>query len=437
MSDWSMSRWFDEQESEKTNHAQGQSPASVHHPAVADDIFASSQSAAWSMSDWMSGGTGFAPTRNAAYDERGNELPVSSQEESLVRARNQNTETSLLEDIGEGLIEGAKGAGRAAKEIGKGFVGLGSSAVRLAGTPLRMLGYDGLHRFADSIDAGYANWGADALRSVYGDTPDDWGFALGRAGEKVAGVAGSLGALGAAGKALGAAGAALKGAGYAKSAAVAANILPAMFGNDAAVRTYDAAIHAAEERGEQPNRAGALGLAAVNGAIHFFGFKAFEAQSLNKMLKMPENIESAMPKFLKAAQHEGSTFTALVDGVRNGMVKHIVAERAKGALKAGGIMGVQNFLSSIPTQLAEDGSVDFAKSLGEAWGGVGEGALMEGLMGGAAILRSRKAAADFIADCFYRDGYVIRDAQGRKVADVPPLTKTPEGRQFLIRQNRE
>ena len=325
------------------------------------------------------------------------------------------------------LEEGVKGAGRAVKAIGGGIVGLGSGAVRLAGTPVRALtGWDGLHRVADAIDSGYEDWGSEALASELPD--DDWGRVLGGFGEKIAGTAGSLAALGAGGKIASAAGAALKTAGHAKTAAVAANALPLMFGNDAAVRTYDTA----KENGSGTARA--LGLASVNGAIHYFGFKAFENQSLNKMLGMPQEMTAMMPGWANAARDGGArTFTELASGVRNGMFKYILAERAKGALKAGGIMGLQNFLSSVPTQMAEGagvGDVDWGRAVSEGVGGVEEGALMEGLMGGAAMLKTPKAARKFIADTYFRKGYDLPNGQ-----HVPGLLHSEEGRAFVMKQN--
>lgn len=377
-------------------------------------------------------------------------------------------EMGFWENVGQSLKEGARGAARAVKDVGEGFVGMASGAVRLAGTPIRALtGWDGLHRAADAMDSGYANWGADALMSDYGENPDGWGFALGRAGEKVAGVAGSLAGLGAAGRAVRVAGgltragraanaavqsaAKLKAAGKTAEAAqvmaslskgekvaetAMSNFLPAMFGNDAAVRTYDAAVRSAEERGEEPDKARALGLASVNGAIHFLGFKAFENQSLNKMLGMPQTMEVAMPAWANAARAgEANTFSGLVNGVRNGMFKYILAERAKGALKAGGIMGLQNFLSSIPTQMAEGaefGDVDWERAIKEGAAGVGEGALMEGLMGGAAALKTPAEAKRFISDVYFRKGYRLPDGQR-----VPGLLHSEEGRRFIAKQNPE
>lgn len=330
------------------------------------------------------------------------------------------------------LEEAAKGAGRAAKAIGGAFVGLGSGAVRLAGTPVRALtGWDGLHRVADAIDSGYEDWGSEALASELPD--DDWGRVLGGFGEKMAGTAGTLGAMAAGGglAKLGAAGkfgAASKAVGTAGAALQKS--LPLIFGNDAAVRTYDTA----KENGSGTARA--LGLASVNGAIHYFGFKAFENQSLNKMLGMPQEMTAMMPGWANAAREGGAkTFTELASGVRNGMYKYILAERAKGALKAGGIMGLQNFLSSVPTQMAEGagvGDVDWGRAVSEGVGGVEEGALMEGLMGGAAALKTPKAARKFIADTYFRNGYKLPNGQ-----HVPGLLHSEEGRSFVMKQNPE
>lgn len=332
----------------------------------------------------------------------------------------------------EAPIAAAKGAVSAVKQGVEGLVvSPATGIVRLAGTPVRMLtGWDGLHRLADNIDEGYRNWGADALDQGY----EDWGMALGDWGSKVTGVAGSVGGLALGGGAakvaskLGNAGKYVAAAGKAYHAA-----MPWMFGNNAAVRTYDSAIRSAEERGESPNKAKALGLAAVNGAIHFLGFKLFENQSLNKMLGMPQTLEASMPAWANAAKDAGaSTFSGLASGVRNGMFKYILAERAKGALKAGGIMGLQNFLSSIPQQVAEGGDVDWGRAAQEGLSGIGEGALMEGLMGGAAAWRSPKAARDFIADVYFRRGYKLPNGEV-----VPGLLHTPEGREFVMKQNPE
>ena len=355
----------------------------------------------------------------------------SERQSARYRQEIQNTivpsTSSMIEDA---VLEGAKGAGRAVKAIGGAFVGLGSGAVRLVGTPVRALtGWDGLHRVADSIDSGYEDWGSEALASELPD--DDWGRVIGGFGEKMAGTAGSLGAMAAGGglAKLGAAGkfgAASKAVGTAGAALQKS--LPFMFGNDAAVRTYDTA----KENGSGTLRA--LGLASVNGAIHYFGFKAFENQSLNKMLGMPQEMGAMMPAWANAARDGGAkTFTELASGVRNGMYKYILAERAKGALKAGGIMGLQNFLSSVPTQMAEGvgvGDVDWGRAVSEGVGGVEEGALMEGLMGGAAALKTPKAARKFIADTYFRNGYKLPNGQ-----HVPGLLHSEEGRSFVMKQN--
>ena len=332
------------------------------------------------------------------------------------------------------VLEGVKGAARAVKSIGGGIVGMASGAVRLAGTPVRAVtGWEGLHRLADTIDSSYENFGRDALMSEYGENPDGWGYALGRAGEKVAGVAGSLAALGGVGKAVGAAGAALKMAGHAKTAAAVANTLPLMFGNDAAVRAYDTARANGKSKGE------AAALAGLNGAIHFLGFKAFENQSLKKMLNIGPEVEVMMPKWADAlAEEGGQSFSSLVRGTRNGMIKYIAAERGKGALKAGGIMGLQNMLSDPVMQVAEGADIDdidFSRMLKAGAHGVGEGALMEGLMGGAAIFRSQKAAEKFMADKFFRGkDYKVMGADG-KMHDEPGLLNSEQGRMMLMKQN--
>lgn len=391
-------------------------PAMSSHPQRQDVARSEMPTAEWS-----------SLFSDEAQPVNGNAPVVSHDEYSYEKREPEEIMQSDTGDaFGDALMEGVKGAARAVKAIGGGIVGLGSGAVRLAGTPVRALtGWDGLHRVADSIDSGYEDWGSEALASELPD--DDWGRVLGGFGEKIAGTAGSLAALGAGGKIASAAGATLKAAGHAKTAAVAANALPLIFGNDAAVRTYDTA----KENGSGTARA--LGLASVNGAIHYFGFKAFENQSLNKMLGMPQEMTAMMPGWANAARDGGAkTFTELASGVRNGMFKYILAERAKGALKAGGIMGLQNFLSSVPTQMAEGQDVDWGRAVSEGLGGVEEGALMEGLMGGAAMLKTPKAARKFIADTYFRNGYKLPNGQ-----HVPGLLHSEEGRSFVMKQNPE
>lgn len=324
----------------------------------------------------------------------------------------------------DALVAGTKGAARAVKSGLNGLVVSPiSGAVRLAGTVPRMLtGWDGLHRIADTIDQSYENWGADAIAA------DDDGW-MNHIGEYVTGTAGSLGGLALGG---GVAGGAAKLAGGGKVAtAVAKNFLPAMFGNDAAVRTYDTAIQAAKDRGEEPNRAKALGLASVNGAIHFLGFKAFENQSLSKMLKMGEEVGAALPKIAKAAEKPAAnTFSGLVDGTRNGLLKYVLAERGKGALRAGGIMGLQNFLSSLPQQAAEGGGIDLGRAVQEGLGGGGEGGAMEGLMALAGVMLSPRTAKNYITNTYFRNGYKLPNGQ-----KAPGLLHSPEGRQFIMKQN--
>lgn len=385
---------------------------------------------------------------NGGFGEQGAATPLAPVAPRMTReeriAQNQRAieraqqpgegENGFWGAAGEAALEGLKGGARAAKEIGGGILGTATSAVRLAGTPVRLAtGWDGIHRLADTIDESYKNFGADALMSEYGENPDGWGYALGRAGEKVAGVAGALAGLGGAGKVIGAADKALKAAKYAKTAAAVENLLPAMFGNDAAVRAYDTARASGKSRGE------AAALAGLNGAIHFFGFKAFENQSLKKMLNIGPEVEVMMPKWAgEMANAGGQSFSSLVRGTRNGMMKYVAAERGKGALKAGGIMGLQNLLSDPVMQVAEGADVDdidLSRMLKAGAGGVGEGALMEGLMGGAAILRSQKAAEKFIADKFFRGrDYKVIGPDGREHSEVG-LLNSSQGRMALMKQN--
>lgn len=358
--------------------------------------------------------------------------PVSTKEQAIARARQQGEgETGFWGTVGEAALEGLKGGARAAKAVGQGVLGTATGVVRLAGTPVRMAtGWDGIHRLADKIDQSYANFGSDALESDYGESPDHWGYSVGRAGEKMAGTAGSL--LGIGGPGLIAKAGKLPGAVRATGAAVQ-KALPFMFGNDAAVRAYDTA------RGNGRSKGEAAALAGLNGAIHFIGFKLFENKSLNKMLGMPQEMEAMMPKWAgEAAAAAPQTFTSLARSVRNGMIKYTLAERGKGMLKAGGIIGVQNLLSDPVMQVAEGKSlddIDFLRTLGAGLEGLEEGALMEGLMGGAAIYKSPKAAREFIADKLYRGkDYKVIGSDG-KPHNEPGLLETPQGRMFIMKQN--
>ena len=311
---------------------------------------------------------------------------VSSYEEAIARAQQPGQgEGGFWSGVGEAISEGAKGAGRAVKEgVGGLVVNTVSGLTRLAGTPVRALtGWEGLHKLANAIDESYANFGAQALESEYGANPDGFGYGAGRFGEKLTGIAGNLGGLAAPG---GIAKAAKAPAAIKTAAAAVQKSFPYMFGNNAAVQAYDTA----RENGK--SKAEATALAGLNGAIHFLGFKAFENQSLNKMLGMPKSMEAMMPKWANEAMAESApkTFTELARSVRNGMIKHTLAERGRGMLKAGGIMALQDMLSDVPMQVAEGGSwdnIDFNRVGKRGLEGLEEGALMEGAMGAAAMLR--------------------------------------------------
>ena len=379
-----------------------------------------------------SGGTWRRPAPSAAPAAPVSATPISTKEQAIARARQQGEgETGFWGTVGEAALEGLKGGARAAKAVGQGVLGTATGVVRLAGTPVRMAtGWDGIHRLADKIDQSYANFGSDALESDYGESPDHWGYSVGRAGEKIAGTAGSL--LGIGGPGLIAKAGKLPGAVRATGAAVQ-KALPFMFGNDAAVRAYDTARENGRSKGE------AAALAGLNGAIHFIGFKLFENKSLNKMLGMPQEMEAMMPKWAgEAAAAAPQGFNSLARSVRNGMIKYTLAERGKGMLKAGGIMGVQNLLSDPVMQVAEGKSldgIDFSRTLGAGLEGLEEGALMEGLMGAAAIYKSPKAAREFIADKLYRGkDYKVIGSDG-KPHNEPGLLETPQGRMFIMKQN--
>lgn len=379
-----------------------------------------------------SGGTWRRPAPSAAPAAPVSATPVSTKEQAIARARQQGEgETGFWGTVGEAALEGLKGGARAAKAVGQGVLGTATGVVRLAGTPVRMAtGWDGIHRLADKIDQSYANFGSDALESDYGESPDHWGYSVGRAGEKIAGTAGSL--LGIGGPGLIAKAGKLPGAVRATGAAVQ-KALPFMFGNDAAVRAYDTA------RGNRRSKGEAAALAGLNGAIHFIGFKLFENKSLNKMLGMPQEMEAMMPKWAgEAAAAAPQGFNSLARSVRNGMIKYTLAERGKGMLKAGGIMGVQNLLSDPVMQVAEGKSldgIDFSRTGMAGLEGLEEGALMEGLMGAAAIYKSPKAAREFIADKLYRGkDYKVIGSDG-KPHNEPGLLETPQGRMFIMKQN--
>ena len=358
---------------------------------------------------------------------------VSSHEEAMARAQQPGQgEGGFWSGVGEAISEGAKGAGRAVKEgVGGLVVNTVSGLTRLAGTPVRALtGWEGLHKLANAIDESYANFGAQALESEYGANPDGFGYGAGRFGEKLTGIAGNLGGLAAPG---GIAKAAKAPAAIKTAAAAVQKSFPYMFGNNAAVQAYDTA----RENGK--SKAEATALAGLNGAIHFLGFKAFENQSLNKMLGMPKSMEAMMPKWANEAMAESApkTFTELARSVRNGMIKHTLAERGRGMLKAGGIMALQDMLSDVPMQVAEGGSwdnIDFNRVGKKGLEGLEEGALMEGAMGAAAMLRSNKSARNFLADKIYRNGYDVVSPSG-KVYHEPGLLQTPQQRMALMKQN--
>ena len=358
---------------------------------------------------------------------------VSSHEEAMARAQQPGQgEGGFWSGVGEAISEGAKGAGRAVKEgVGGLVVNTVPGLTRLAGTPVRALtGWEGLHKLANAIDESYANFGAQALESEYGANPDGFGYGAGRFGEKLTGIAGNLGGLAAPG---GIAKAAKAPAAIKTAAAAVQKSFPYMFGNNAAVQAYDTA----RENGK--SKAEATALAGLNGAIHFLGFKAFENQSLNKMLGMPKSMEAMMPKWANEAMAESApkTFTELARSVRNGMIKHTLAERGRGMLKAGGIMALQDMLSDVPMQVAEGGSwdnIDFNRVGKRGLEGLEEGALMEGAMGAAAMLRSNKSARNFLADKIYRNGYDVVSPSG-KVYHEPGLLQTPQQRMALMKQN--
>ena len=358
---------------------------------------------------------------------------VSSHEEAMARAQQPGQgEGGFWSGVGEAISEGAKGAGRAVKEgVGGLVVNTVSGLTRLVGTPVRALtGWEGLHKLANAIDESYANFGAQALESEYGANPDGFGYGAGRFGEKLTGIAGNLGGLAAPG---GIAKAAKAPAAIKTAAAAVQKSFPYMFGNNAAVQAYDTA----RENGK--SKAEATALAGLNGAIHFLGFKAFENQSLNKMLGMPKSMEAMMPKWANEAMAESApkTFTELARSVRNGMIKHTLAERGRGMLKAGGIMALQDMLSDVPMQVAEGGSwdnIDFNRVGKRGLEGLEEGALMEGAMGAAAMLRSNKSARNFLADKIYRNGYDVVSPSG-KVYHEPGLLQTPQQRMALMKQN--
>lgn len=358
---------------------------------------------------------------------------VSSHEEAMARAQQPGQgEGGFWSGVGEAISEGAKGAGRAVKEgVGGLVVNTVSGLTRLVGTPVRVLtGWEGLHKLANAIDESYANFGAQALESEYGANPDGFGYGAGRFGEKLTGIAGNLGGLAAPG---GIAKAAKAPAAIKTAAAAVQKSFPYMFGNNAAVQAYDTA----RENGK--SKAEATALAGLNGAIHFLGFKAFENQSLNKMLGMPKSMEAMMPKWANEAMAESApkTFTELARSVRNGMIKHTLAERGRRMLKAGGIMALQDMLSDVPMQVAEGGSwdnIDFNRVGKKGLEGLEEGALMEGAMGAAAMLRSNKSARNFLADKIYRNGYDVVSPSG-KVYPEPGLLQTPQQRMALMKQN--
>ena len=346
----------------------------------------------------------------------------------------------------KGLVKGAaegfaKGGAKAAKELATPFAGLATGAVRLAGTPVRMLGWDGITKAADAADAAWANWGADALDLGYSDALT----AAGDAGGKIAGIAGTVLGFMTPGAAVKAA-ALAKGAKAAKTVAKAAEwTLPAIMGNDAAVRTYDLA----KSRGQGDARA--LAEAAADGAIHFIGFRLFANKAIDRWLKIPELKEAALPKIIQAApQMNVKTFGELVRAVRNGSVRQAVAARAAGAVKAGGIMGAQSFLSSVAEQYADedmrplesltDGELaakmeeigrggkpaeerdlvdKLAVALKAGAHGVAEGAMMEGVLGAGEV------------------ALTMREAREATAGAVRAMLKVERGRDFVRRQNPE
>ena len=357
----------------------------------------------------------------------------------------------------KGAVEGwqtgwQKGARRAAK------AGLGALVVdpligvaKLAGTPVRLLGWDGIHRLADAAEKSFQNWGADALD--YGC--EDWGTQLGDVGAKITGLAGMAASFLVPGMA------AAKGGKMLSTAAKAYNAaLPYIFGNRAAVDAYDTA------KGNGQGTARALTEAAANGAIHFIGFKAFQNRTLENWLKIPELHENMMPKFLQKAAKEGiQGFSGLVKAVRDGQLRDALVRRGVGAFKAGGILGAQNFFSSIAEQYANelmkpanemsddelraamaqinaweaeqaaaaaegrspntDLMPEWEKDLGDRLAvalkqggkGFGEGVFMEGVMGAGEA------------------GLTLWEARAVTEGAIRAMTKTARGRAFLNAQN--
>lgn len=104
-----LSEWTDEELEAYVAQSQGQGPAA--QPAQE---------------------TAQATPRKMTQEER-----IAANNRAIETARSQE-DPGFLSAMGEALAEGARGAGRAVKAIGQGVLGTATSAVRLAGTPVRM-----------------------------------------------------------------------------------------------------------------------------------------------------------------------------------------------------------------------------------------------------------------------------------------------------------
>lgn len=353
----------------------------------------------------------------------------------------------------EGAVTGAaKGAGKAVKAgVGALAVDPLIGAAKLVGTPVRLLGWDGIHRMAEEAEKSWSNWGADALDHGY----EDWGTTLGDVGAKITGIAGMMGSF----YVPGAAAAKLTGI-AGKAAKVYNAALPFIFGNTAAVDTYDRAKASGQSTGR------ALAEAAADGAINFFGFKLFANKSLNRLLKIPEMQEPYAQRFVNEGIEKGvHGFGNLVKMVRNGSLSEILLSRAKGALKAGGIMGLQNGLSSLAKQYADedvrpveewsDEEIIAAKAKIDAWEAEKEAAEAEGRAPNTdmkpewekdlwdRLAAAAKAGLHGVAEGATLEGVMgagetaltLREAREVTAGAIRKLIETPKGRAFINKQN--